>query len=37
MPWPQKQFKAIMANTKDPKKRKKYAEEQYGKKKSKKK
>ena len=28
MPWPKKQFKAIMANTKDPKKREKYAREQ---------
>jgi hypothetical protein len=28
MPWPQKQFRAIMANTKDPEKRKEYAAEQ---------
>jgi hypothetical protein len=33
MPWKKSQFKAIMANTKDPKKREKYAKEQYGKKK----
>jgi len=28
MPWPEKQFRAIMANTKDPKKREQYAREQ---------
>lgn len=28
MPWSEKQFRAIMANTKDPKKRAKYAREQ---------
>jgi hypothetical protein len=28
MPWPQKQFRAIMANTKSPKKRELYAREQ---------
>jgi hypothetical protein len=28
MPWPQKQFRAIMANTDDPKKRALYASEQ---------
>jgi len=27
-PWPEAQFKAIMANTKDPEKREKYAREQ---------
>jgi len=30
MPWKPQQFRAIMANTKDPKKKKEYAEHQKG-------